>query len=44
MKIGRKWTMILLAVPLILGFFFFILAYMTVNEGLIYAGRIFTGK
>lgn len=43
-KIGRKWTMIMMAAPLFIGYMFFVIAYEVKNEGLIYAGRILTGK
>ena len=41
---GPKWTMILLSFPIMLGFFLFVLSYEVDSEGLIYAGRLLTGR
>ena len=50
-KIGRRWTMMVVALPLALGYAFFVIAYElghdadgdAAAEGLIYAGRVLTG-
>ena len=42
-KLGRKWTITLLALPMILGFGMLLLADYVDQKGLILAGRIFTG-
>ena len=44
LKIGRKWTIVIMAIPLIIGNTFFAISYKFQSEELIYAGRFLTGK
>ena len=41
---GRKWTAIMLAFPMAVGFTCFVIAHTTETEELIYLGRFLTGK
>ena len=43
-KIGRKWTMIMLSVPFMLGYIAFVVAKEVDSVELIYTGRILTGR
>ena len=41
--LGRKWTMIFLSIPLLLGNLFFFISYYVESAALIYCGRVLTG-